>query len=161
MNFDYSKASADQLRGEVVAAPKRNRYACEAFTAEEAKALKGKWVYFEWDQDDLTFPCGSKVRFDNVQAAGGVGVVMAGKAERYTIGIGGNATIPGLRLTASSTKDLEKALAAGPVTVEMNLDYKASGRSTHSHAFDLNSSSARGQHGSDGFIKPDLAAPGT
>ena len=161
VNFDYSKASADQLRGEVVAAPKRNRYACEAFTAEEAKALKGKWVYFEWDQDDLTFPCGSKVRFDNVQAAGGVGVVMAGKAERYTIGIGGNATIPGLRLTASSTKDLEKALAAGPVTVEMNLDYKASGRSTHSHAFDLNSSSARGQHGSDGFIKPDLAAPGT
>ena len=161
VNFDYSKASADQLRGEVVAAPKRNRYACEAFTAEEAKALKGKWVYFEWDQDDLTFPCGSKVRFDNVQAAGGVGVVMAGKAERYTIGIGGNATIPGLRLTASSTKDLEKALAAGPVTVEMNLDYKASGRGPHSHAFDLNSSSARGQHGSDGFIKPDLAAPGT
>ena len=66
--------------------------------------MKGKWVYFEWDQDDLTFPCGSKVRFDNVQAAGGVGVVMAGKAERYTIGIGGNATIPGLRLTASSTR---------------------------------------------------------
>ena len=47
MNFDYSKASTDRLRGEVVAAPKRNRYACEAFTAEEAKALKGKWVYFE------------------------------------------------------------------------------------------------------------------
>ncbi len=43
----------------------------------------------------------------------------------------------------------------------MNLDYKASGRSSHSHAFDLNSSSARGQHGSVGFIKPDLAAPGT
>ena len=86
---------------------------------------------------------------------------MAGKAERYTIGIGGNATIPGLRLTASSTKDLEKALVAGPVTVEMNLDYKASGRGPHSHAFDLNTSSARGQHGADGFIKPDLAAPGT
>ena len=161
VNFDYSKASAEQLRGEVVAAPERNRYACEAFTAEEAKALKGKWVYFDWDKDDLSFPCGSKTRFDNVQAAGGLGVVMAGKAERYTIGIGGNATIPGLRLTASSTKDLEKALAAGPVTVEMNLDYKASGRSSHSHAFDLNPSSARGQHGSDGFIKPDLAAPGT
>ena len=47
------------------------------------------------------------------------------------------------------------------MTVEMNLDYKASGRGPHSHAFDLNSSSARGQHGSDGFIKPDLAAPGT
>ena len=73
MNFNYSKASADQLRGEVVAAPKRNRYACEAFTAEETKALKGKWVYFDWDQDDLSFPCGSKVRFDNVQTAGGLG----------------------------------------------------------------------------------------
>lgn len=76
----------------MLSAPKRNRYACEAFTAEEAKALKGKW-FTSSDQDDLTFPCGSKVRFDNVQAAGGVGVVMAGKAERYTIGIGGNATI--------------------------------------------------------------------
>ena len=161
VNFDYSKATADQLRGEVVAAPKRNRYACEAFTADEAKSLKGKWVYFDWDQDDLTFPCGSKTRFDNVQAAGGVGVVMAGHDERYSIGIGGNTTIPGLRLTASSTKDLEKALAAGPVTVELNQDYKASGRGPHSHAFDLNTSSARGQHGSEGFIKPDLAAPGT
>ena len=161
VNFNYSTATAEQLRGEVVAAPERNRYACEAFTADEAKALKGKWVYIDWDKDDLSFPCGSKTRFDYVQAAGGLGVVMAGHDERYTIGIGGNTTIPGIRLSASSSKDLEKALAAGSVTVELSPDFKASGRSGHSRAFDLNPSSARGQHGSDGFIKPDLAAPGT
>ena len=160
-SFGYAAASADKLTGEVVKAPASNRYGCEAFSEQDAAQLKGKWVYIDWE-DPATgkFPCGSAVRFNHVEAAGGQGVVLGSVQERHEVGIAGNATIPGFMLSQSATDKLATAINDGTLRVELNNDYKAQGRTSHSKALDLVSSSARGQHGSDGYIKPDVAAPG-
>ena len=160
-SFNYAAASADKLTGEVVKAPASNRYGCEAFSEQDAAQLKGKWVYIDWE-DPATgkFPCGSAVRFNHVEAAGGQGVILGSMQERHEVGIAGNATIPGFMLSKSATDKLATAINDGTLRVELNNDYKAQGRTSHSKALDLVSSSARGQHGSDGYIKPDVAAPG-
>jgi len=89
-SFGYAAASADKLTGEVVKAPASNRYGCEAFSGQDAAQLKGKWVYIDWE-DPATgkFPCGSAVRFNHVEAAGGQGVVLGSVQERHEVGVDG------------------------------------------------------------------------
>ncbi len=157
--FDYSKASPQQLTGTVVAAPEDNRFACEAFP--EGTNFAGKWVLIDWYDENSEFPCGSKVRFDNIEKAGGKGVVLT--SDRYTedSGIAGNETIPGVRLNVEDSKKLREALQDGPVKITLKNEWIES-QLAETHALDtLNSSTARGPHGSNGFTKPDVAAPGT
>src|SRR5699024_6807393 len=107
------------------------------------------------------FPCGSAVRFNNIERAGGAGVVLASRVLQETSGIAGNLTIPGVRLTVA---DAEKALpAAQDGTLRIKLDPNGIGKAVfETGALDtLNSSSSRGQFGVNGFTKPDVAAPGT
>ena len=161
VNFDYSKATEEQLRGTVVRAATRNRYACEAFTEEEAAALKGKWALIDWAEADGTAPCGSRVRFDNLQAAGATGVVIASDTEVGDTAIGGNSAIPGVRLAKSQVERLSSQIDSGNLTLQLGENLRESIRVQNGKLDQANTSTARGMHGSHGITKPDVAAPGT
>lgn len=126
VSFDYSKATEEQLRGTVVRAATRNRYACEAFTEEEAAALKGKWALIDWAEADGTAPCGSRVRFDNLQAAGATGVVIASDTEVGDTAIGGNSAIPGVRLAKSQVERLSSQIDSGNLTLQLGENLRES-----------------------------------
>ncbi|WP_298606573.1 S8 family serine peptidase [uncultured Rothia sp.] len=161
VSFDYSKATEEQLRGTVVRAATRNRYACEAFTEEEATALKGKWALIDWAEADGTAPCGSRVRFDNLQAAGATGVVIASDTEVGDTAIGGNSAIPGVRLAKSQVERLSSQIDSGNLTLQLGENLRESIRVQNGKLDQANTSTARGMHGSHGITKPDVAAPGT
>ena len=161
VNFDYSKATEEQLRGTVVRAATRNRYACETFTEEEAAALKGKWALIDWAEADGTAPCGSRVRFDNLQAAGATGVVIASNTEVGDTAIGGNSAIPGVRLAKSQVERLSSQIDSGNLTLQLGENLRDSIRVPNGKLDQANTSTARGMHGSHGITKPDVAAPGT
>ena len=161
VSFDYSKATEEQLRGTVVRAASRNRYACEAFTEEEAAALKGKWALIDWAEADGTAPCGSRVRFDNLQAAGATGVVIASDTEVGDTAIGGNSAIPGVRLAKSQVERLSSQIDSGNLTLQLGENLRESIRVQNGKLDQANTSTARGMHGSHGITKPDVAAPGT
>ena len=161
VSFDYSKATEEQLRGTVVRAATRNRYACEAFTEEEAAALKGKWALIDWAEADGTAPCGSRVRFDNLQAAGATGVVIASDTEVGDTAIGGNSAIPGVRLAKSQVERLASQIDSGNLTLQLGENLRESIRVQNGKLDQANTSTARGMHGSHGITKPDVAAPGT
>lgn len=159
-DFNYAAASDKQLSGTVVAAPEENKYACEVFPA--GTDFGGKWVLIDWYDGPGSFPCGSKKRFDNIEAAGGKGVVLTSNVMMEDGGIAGNETIPGTRLNAEDSAKVRKATENGG-TFDITLKNEwIESVSKPTNALDtLNSSSARGQHGSNGFVKPDVAAPGT
>ena len=161
VSFDYSKATEEQLRGTVVRAATRNRYACETFTEEEAAALKGKWALIDWAEADGTAPCGSRVRFDNLQAAGATGVVIASDTEVGDTAIGGNSAIPGVRLAKSQVERLSSQIDSGNLTLQLGENLRESIRVPNGKLDQANTSTARGMHGSHGITKPDVAAPGT
>ena len=160
VSFDYSKATEEQLRGTVVRAATRNRYACETFTEEEAAALKGKWALIDWAEADGTAPCGSRVRFDNLQAAGATGVVIASDTEVGDTAIGGNSAIPGVRLAKSQVERLSSQIDSGNLTLQLGENLRESIRVQNGKLDQANTSTARGMHGSHGITKPDVAAPG-
>ena len=161
VSFNYAKATEEQLRGTVVRAASRNRYACEAFTEEEAAALKGKWALIDWAEADGTVPCGSRVRFNNLQAAGATGVVVASNTEVGDTAIGGNSAIPGVRLAKSQVERLSSQIDSGHLTLQLGENLRESIRVQNGKLDQANTSTARGLHGSHGIIKPDVAAPGT
>ena len=161
VSFDYSKAAEEQLRGTVVRAATRNRFACEAFTEQEAASLRGKWALIDWAEADGTAPCGSRGRFDNVQAAGATGVVIASDTEVGDTAIGGNSAIPGVRLAKSQVERLSSLIDSGNLTLQLGENLRDSIRVKNGKLDQANTSTARGMHGSHGITKPDVAAPGT
>jgi subtilisin family serine protease len=133
---------------------------CTAFTAAQAAAVQGKIAYLWWDDDDATRACGSAVRFNNAQAAGAVGVLLPSELTVFSAGIAGNTGIPGAQMTAPTTDALLPEIEAG--TLAVHLGPSLAGAVTESVTGDaLNPSSSRGVHGSLGWAKPDVAAPGT
>ncbi|WP_341395379.1 S8 family serine peptidase [Arthrobacter sp. G119Y2] len=158
-SFNYAAAPADALTGTVVMGPDGdNSDGCAPLDAGDNA---GKWVWLTWDDDSSTRECGSKVRWDNAEKAGYAGVVVDSTLNGFDAGVGGNALIPGIQLTADSSEELRSAAEAG--TLELELSPALVGTVTgQSGALDtLNASSSRGVHGSNGVIKPDVAAPGT
>ncbi|MET1035260.1 MAG: S8 family serine peptidase [Arthrobacter sp.] len=158
VSFDYGSATEAQLTGTVVKAPAANKFGCSAFPA--GTDFDGKWVWLQWEENGA-FPCGSGARFNNVAAAGGAGVVLDSPNLVFDAGIAGNATIPGVQLNRTYSDSLRPAAEDG--TLEIRLDHELIGSASgDSGALDtLNPSSSRGVHGSEGIVKPDVAAPGT
>ena len=166
VSYPWAQTGSKEFTGEVTAISENNRYACNALSAAEAAAVKDKWVLIDWAEADGNLACGSKVRFDNLQAAGAKGVLLAGHDEEPGLGIAGNETLPGFRLAASAAKDLRAQITAAeaagkPLTVRLGNDLKASLRVDTGKLDQLNPMSARGFHGSYGYTKPDIAAPGS
>lgn len=157
VNFDYSKATDAQLTGTVVMGPAANKFGCQPFAPG---SLKGKWVWLQWEENGA-FPCGSGVRFNNAQAAGATGVVLDSPRAVFESGIAGNTGIPGVQLTKSSSDALRPAAVAGTLQLKLDPSYRGTATAQTGLLDTLNSSSSRGVHGSNGIVKPDVAAPGT
>ena len=161
LNFPLDKAPADKRTGYVTLAPERNHDGCKPFTPEEAEKIKGKWVMLDWEVDyTYKVNCSSAERFDHVAQAGGTGVLLVLKEYPAQQGFGGNATIPGFRINTAFAADIKPYVEAGTFKVEANEAYKKATHIPTRLEFGLNSMSSRGQHGTEGFIKPDVAAPG-
>lgn len=156
-NFNYTNADPAQLSGEAVMAPADNAFGCDAF---EAGSLEGKWVWLQWSENG-EFPCGSAARFNNAEAAGATGVLLDAESNLFDAGIAGNATIPGAQFTLDESNKLRPAAEAGTLSVTLSADFVGGSSSESGVADTLNSSSSRGVHGSNGVVKPDVAAPGT
>ncbi|MCU1572070.1 MAG: in [Micrococcaceae bacterium] len=162
-SFDYTAAGVTQatLTGTVQFAPDANNTGCTAFTPEQAASFKGKWVMLQWDDNDETRPCGSAARFNNAEAAGATGVVLNSQRTLFEAGIAGNATIPGVQLNKAATDALTPAAKAGTLQLQLNPTYRASSSVPTGAKDTLASFSSRGVHGSNGIVKPDVAAPGS
>ncbi|ROS78349.1 subtilase family protein [Curtobacterium sp. PhB130] len=147
------------VEGDVVV-PTTNVDGCAAFSADEAAKIAGKVVWLKWT--DAALECGSGVRFTNVEAAGGVGVLLAGTINTFASGIAGNATIPGAELTADSVSSLQSAAQAGTLHVRFADELKGFELATDAEAVNtLAQFTSRGVHGSyDDIVKPDIAGPG-
>ncbi len=156
-NFDYAAASPAALTGQVVMAPAANEFGCAAFAPG---SLTGKWVWLKWSED-LEFPCGSG---SQVQQCPG------GRRHR------GHPRFRGFGLRGRHRRQRdhprcpvhqgERGRAAPGCPgrhPECHLGQVVGRhRSSPSGIGDtLNSSSSRGVHGSEGIVKPDVAAPGT
>ncbi len=160
VSFDYAAATEEELTGDVVMAPESNAFGCDAYTAEEADALAGNWVWIQWENEE-GFPCGSGVRFNNAEAAGATGVVLDSPRSVFDAGIAGNSTIPGVQLNNAGSDALGPAAEAGTLAVQLSPDYLGAIAAPSGAKDTLNASSSRGAHGSNGIVKPDVAAPGT
>ena len=158
-NFDYGSATEDQLTGEIVMTTPENPYACDAYP--DGTDFAGKWVFIDWSDETGDFPCGSKVRFDHIEAAGGKGVVLASQVKLEDSGIAGNTTIPGVRINSDSAEKVREAVKQGGAKIQLNADWQSTVAVETGARDTLNPSTSRGQHGSQGFTKPDVAAPGT
>ena len=147
------------VEGDVVV-PTTNVDGCAAFSADEAARIAGKVVWLKWT--DAALECGSGVRFGNVEAAGGVGVLLAGTVNSFDSGIAGNATIPGAELTADSVASLQAAAQAGTLHVRFADELKGTELATDAESVNtLAPFTSRGVHGSfDDIVKPDVAGPG-
>lgn len=147
------------VEGDVVV-PTTNIDGCAAFSADEAAKIAGKVVWLKWT--DAQLECGSGVRFTNVQAAGGIGVLLAGTINTFDSGIAGNATIPGAELTKDSVSSLQAAAQAGTLHVKFADELKGFELATDPETVNtLASFTSRGVHGSfDDIVKPDIAGPG-
>ncbi|MFJ2619869.1 S8 family serine peptidase [Glutamicibacter sp. NPDC087344] len=156
-NFNYTAADPASLSGEVVMAPAANAFGCNAF---EAGSLTGKWVWLKWSENG-EFPCGSAARFNNAQAAGATGILLDSEANVFDAGIAGNTTIPGAQLTLDNSTKLRPAAEAGTLKVTLSPDFAGAASSPSGVLDTLNPSSSRGVHGSNGIVKPDVAAMGT
>ena len=160
VSYTYTGAKPEALTGTVVTPSESNKFGCEAFSAEDAAKIKDKWVFLEWANADGSLPCGSKVRFDNVEKAGGKGVVFSSEEEKPALPIGGNESIPGFRVAKSASAKVREAAATGELKVRLGADLKESLRVPSNKKDQLTASSARGYHGTYGYTKPDVAAPG-
>ncbi|MCC9198301.1 S8 family serine peptidase [Arthrobacter sp. zg-Y820] len=158
-SFNYAAAPAEALTGTVVMGPDGdNSDGCAPLDAAADNA--GKWVWLSWD-DSASRECGSLVRWDNAAKAGYAGVVVDSTLNGFDAGVGGNALIPGIQLTANSSKELRTAAEAGTLEIQLATDLVGAVTGESGALDTLNPSSSRGVHGSNGVIKPDVAAPGT
>lgn len=158
-NFNYSDPAVTEARltGDVVAAPANNAFGCSPFPAG---SLKDKWVWIQWEENGA-FPCGSGVRFNNAQAAGASGVVLDSPRSVFESGIGGNTAIPGIQLNAESSDRLRPAAVAGTLTLRLSPAYMATAGAPSGQGNTVSPFTSRGVHGSNGIVKPDVAAPGS
>ncbi|GLY53977.1 peptidase S8 [Lentzea sp. NBRC 102530] len=122
-------------------------------------AVAGKFVWLEWDDNDATRRCGSAARANNVQAAGGQGVLLSSTLENFAAGIAGNAGIPMFQFTGTATAAIRPALDAGTLVVRLAGDLRTS-TPTYDQSISDTPSSFTSRGTRSGSIKPDVAAPG-
>lgn len=141
------------------AAPAGNLGGCTAFPANY---FSGTIALIDWTLTGSgANECGSATRTNNVQSAGGLGVIMVYPATVLPIAIAGNASIPATITVQPVGDALKAALTAGTVTVRLTKDYNAAITVLSPDQVDTVSAfSSRGPRRVDNALKPDLAAPG-
>ncbi|HEY6423425.1 MAG TPA: S8 family serine peptidase [Pseudonocardiaceae bacterium] len=132
---------------------------CQPYSAADAAAVVGKHVWLEWDDDNATRRCGSKMRADNALAAKAVGVLLSSSKEQFAAGIAGNSGVPMFQFTGPDTAALRPALQAGALVVRLAGALRTSVHTDYPRITDTPSEfTARDVRGP--ALKPDVAAPG-
>ena len=88
-------------------------------------------------------------------------MVLTSNTEVGDTAIGGNSSIPGVRLAKSQVERLSAQIDSGELTLQLGENLRDSIRVPNGKLDQANTSTARGLHGSHGITKPDVAAPGT
>ncbi|HEY2763256.1 MAG TPA: S8 family serine peptidase [Pseudonocardiaceae bacterium] len=136
-----------------------NADGCAPYSGADITAVAGKYVWLEWDDNDATRHCGSKVRADNAQAAGAVGALLSSTKEQFSAGIAGNVGVPMFQFTASVTNALRPAVTAGTLQVRLAGVLRTSVPTSYPDIVDtLSDFSSRGVRSP--VVKPDVTAPG-
>ena len=155
--YSYKFARGDEhISGTVTAAPESNKTGCLPFVGTD---FNGKWALLYWEAKGQDSSCGSTQRVAAAGAAGAKGVLLVAP-EHDTKPISGHTTIPSIQITTEQAKKFEAAAASGTLQIEMAAEWQ-------NIALDFSSkdtiaeSTSRGLHGSYGFVKPDVSAPGT
>ncbi|MGH3776672.1 MAG: S8 family peptidase [Pseudonocardiaceae bacterium] len=136
-----------------------NADGCQPYSGADAAAVAGKHVWLEWDDDNATRRCGSKVRADHALAAKAAAVLLSSAIEQFAAGIAGNAGVPMFQFTGPGTATLRPAVAAGTLRVRLAGKLRSSVHTDDPRITDTPSEfSSRDVRGP--ALKPDVAAPG-
>ena len=154
VDFDYSKGD---LAGTVTALPEAYD-GCYPLNADDRYRVKGKIAFLEWTEDVSMRACDADVRAAHVQAAGGIGFILADDSESFAAPIGGSALIPGVLLVKSASDAMRQHLREG-VTISGTVP-NAVQKLFPQNNDKLFDSSSRGIHDA-GNVKPDVTAVGT
>jgi len=122
-------------------------------------AVAGKFVWLEWEDDSATRRCGSAARGDNVQNAGGQGVLLSSTLNDFAADILGNAGLPMFQFTRDATDQTRPQLDAGTLVVRLSGDLFTTTPTYDKSISDTPAwDTSRGTRGPS--LKPDVAAPG-
>ncbi len=164
--YDYRADPSDKVGQLVKLSQPSNLDGCDALSSADAAAVAGKYAFLEWDDNDTTRRCGSVGRSAKVKAAGALGAVFGSNALRFSAGITGDADIPVTLTNKTGADAIRSALTAGKtVTATFGFAYRA-GSANGAKVVDLASTdkiadfTSRGYTPSDGYLKPDVGAPG-
>ncbi|MFJ5233517.1 S8 family serine peptidase [Kitasatospora sp. NPDC088391] len=157
----YTHWDDTEVSGEL-AVPADQSDGCKPFTPADADRLRGKVAVLRWTTKDPDRACGSAPRADHAADAGAVGTLFA--ADGDNLGeIAGDDRVPAAILARADGQRLLAALGEGPVTVRLaapgNPLHGAVPQDQPQRTDTLASFTSRGI-GTDGVVKPDLAAPG-
>lgn len=153
--------TSEPVTGDVVTLSDDNADGCSPLSPADEEAVAGKVAWLTWDSNDSTRACGSAARGANVANAGAVGAIFTGDVSPFGAGISGVAEIPILQLTKSATGDLQAAAEAGELNVTFDGELVGAVQEMDPSIVDnISSFTSRGDHGSIGSVKPDVAAPG-
>ncbi len=160
MSTAYPWAVSADVSGQVVSLSPADADGCTALSAADAARAVGRIVWLSWDDDDSTRACGSAPPGGNLQAAGALGVLLTSGTPVFAGPIIGNPALPVLQLTPTATALLAPGVDHG-LQVNMSGGLAAEKPEVDNSITDLiETSSARGTHGSTGPVKPDVSAPG-
>lgn len=164
--YPYRSKPADNTGSLVKLTDPANLDGCGPFSPADKAAVAGKYAFLEWDDVDTTRRCGSVKRSGNAAAAGALGSVFGSTALRFSAGITGSSVIPVTLVNKTGADAIRTALVAGtPVTATFGFNFRA-GTPQGAKIIDLPSTdkiasfTSRGGTPADGFLKPDVGAPG-
>ncbi len=136
-----------------------NKDGCQPYSAADAAAVAGKYVWLEWDDEEATRRCGSAARADNALAAGAGGVLLTSSMEQFVAGIAGNQGIPMFQFTGADSAELRPAAQAGTLQVRLAGALRTAVPTNYPAITDTPSVfSSRDVRAP--AVKPDVAAPG-
>ncbi|HEX8759467.1 MAG TPA: S8 family serine peptidase [Pseudonocardiaceae bacterium] len=136
-----------------------NADGCQPYSAADAAAVAGKHVWLEWDDDDATRRCGSKVRADYALAVKAAAVLLSSAKDHFAASIAGNAGVAMFQVTGPDTAALRPALQAGTLVMRLAGKLRTSVQTDDPRITDTVSEfSSREVRGP--ALKPDVAAPG-
>lgn len=149
----------DLTKSVVAIGDQANADGCAPYGDADKAAVKDKFVWLEWDDNDATRECGSAARANNAGAAGAAGALFSSGVEHFAAGIAGNASVPVFQLTGSATQQVRPALEAGTLQVRLAGALRTAVPTSSPEITDTSSSfTSRGVRGP--AVKPDVAAPG-
>jgi subtilisin family serine protease len=162
-SVDYAWATEPDVSGTVTTLTQgSNLDGCDPLSTADAAQVAGKVAWLEWDDNEATRRCTSGVRSNNVVAAGAIGAVLSSTADtEFDAAIAGSAVVPVFQLNGAGSAALRPAAQNETLRVTFSGSLAGSLPTDNSGDDDTVSSfSARGNHGAQGVVKPDVAAPG-